>query len=371
LPVRSQLFEVYRRWRKALQMPDRRKLWCGVAALTLVTGAVLAPESAQASVSSISLAGPVFGMAGAPDGSLLVADAGVGIVEVRKGSSKLVVPLPGVSDVDPIGNGAMYAITGAGEDNNMAGKLFRASRGAGATQIADLSGFEAAVNPDGGEIDSNPFDVETLGGGKALVADAGGNDLLVVDRQGRIDWIATLPDELVSTAHAKTLAGCPNPPADLAFVCDLPGMIPGQGVATSVAVGPDGAYYVGELKGFPAEPGTSRVWRIEPGARHAHCGTSPACRVVADGFTSIVDLTFGTNGKMYVVEMDEASFLAVETGQGALGGTVNACNVHTWTCSAIATGLPMPIAAAVGNKDKVYGLINALVPGQATVIELS
>jgi hypothetical protein len=31
----------------------------------------------------------------------------------------------------------------------------------------------------------------------------------------------------------------------------------------------------------------------------------------------------------------------------------------------------MPIAAAVGNKDKVYGLINALVPGQATVIELS
>jgi hypothetical protein len=35
------------------------------------------------------------------------------------------------------------------------------------------------------------------------------------------------------------LTGCPNPPPDIAFVCDLPPMIPAEGVATSVAVGPD------------------------------------------------------------------------------------------------------------------------------------
>ena len=49
-------------------------------------------------------------------------------------------------------------------------------------------------------------------------------------------------------------------------------MIPVQPVATSVAIGPDGAYYVGELKGFPAPTGESRVWRIEPGSRNVRCG---------------------------------------------------------------------------------------------------
>jgi hypothetical protein len=270
--------------------------------------------------------------------------------------------------VDPVGRGAVFAITGAGEGPTAA-KLFRASRGGTPEQIADLSGFEAAVNPDGGVVESNPFDVEALGGGRALVADAAGNSLLTVDRKGTVDWIATLPSEVVSTAHAKTLAGCPNPPPDLAFVCDLPPSMPAEAVATSVAVGPDGAYYVGELKGFPGEPGTSRVWRIERGARHAECGTSPACRVVADGFTSIVDLTFGPHGKLYVVEIDEAGFLAAEIGQTA-GGTVNACRFGSWKCKPVATGLPVPIAAAVTRKGKVYALIDALNPPEARVVAI-
>ena len=36
-------------------------------------------------------------------------------------------------------------------------------------------------------------------------------------------------------------------------------------MATSVTVGPDGYWYVGELRGFPATPGTSQIWRIKPG----------------------------------------------------------------------------------------------------------
>jgi hypothetical protein len=350
-------------------MFGRKPLTLAVSTLTFATAAVFTPVSAQAGVPTYSFAGPVFGMAAAPDGSLLVADSGAGVVELRKGKGKLVVSLPGATDVDPIGNGTMYAITGGGEDAS-AGKLFRAWRGGPAKQIADLSGYEAAVNPDGGEVDSNPFDVEAISGDRALVADAGGNDLLVVDGKGHIDWIATLPDQVVSTANAKTLVGCPTAPPDLAFVCDLPPAIPAQGVATSVAVGPDGAYYVGELKGFPGAPGTSRVWRIERGARHVHCGSSPACRVVADGFTSIVDLTFGSDGKLYVVEMDEASFLAAELGQGAVGGTVNVCKFRTWNCSVVATGLPLPIAAVAGKRGSVYALINSLIPGESRVISI-
>jgi hypothetical protein len=198
------------------------------------------------------------------------------------------------------------------------------------------------------------------------VADAGGNDLLIVNNSGKIDWIATLPVELVSTENIKALFECPAGPPN---ICNLPAQIPAQPVATSVAIGPDGAYYMGELKGFPAPTGASRVWRIEPGTRHARCGTSPACTVVADGFTSIVDLAFGDDGTLYVVELDEASWFAVEVLTGkAVGGTVNACDLAAGTCAPVATDLTMPIAVSIGKGGEVFALVGALIPGGAEVI---
>ena len=74
-------------------------------------------------VSSYNFATPIFGLAVAPDGSLLVADNGAGVVELRKGEGHLIVELPGVTDVDPIGRGNMFALTGAGEADTAA-KLF-------------------------------------------------------------------------------------------------------------------------------------------------------------------------------------------------------------------------------------------------------
>lgn len=325
------------------------------------------PAAIADTIPPYDFATPIFGLAVAPDGSLLVADAGAGVVELRR-EGNLIAELPGVTDIAPIGRGDMFAITGGGEDEN-ARKLFRVSRG-GVKEIADLGAFEADVNPDMGVIDSNPFEVAALSGGKAVVADAGGNDLLIVDQKGNVDWVATLPNELVSTTNIKQLVGCPNPPPDFAGICGLPPMIPAQPVATSVAIGPDGAYYVGELKGFPAPTGESRIWRIEAGTLHAKCGTSPACTVVADGFISIVDLTFGPDGTLYVVEIDEASWAAVEFGLGGLGGTVNRCDSSTWVCTELATGLPIPIAAAVNRSGTVFAAVSALVPGAAEVIEL-
>lgn len=338
-----------------------------------VTAAVLAPLTAAAASAVVSypFATPIFSVAVAPDGSLLVADAGAGIVELRNGVGSLVAELPGVTDVAPIGRGDVFATRGGGPGLTT-GALFRVSRGS-TRQIANLYQFEADHNPHPTAVDSNPFDVEVLNGGTAIVADAGGNTLLTVDQQGRVDWIAVFPNELVSTANIKSLAGCPTPVPALAFACGLPAMIPAQPVSTSVAIGPDREYYVGELKGFPAPTGRSRIWRIEPGTRHADCATSSACTVVATGFTSIVDLTFGRDGTLYVVELDEASWAAVEFGVGSLGGTVNACDISTtpWTCTAVATGLSMPIGAAVDHRGgEVYVAINALIPGAAQVIKL-
>ena len=86
---------------------------------------------------------------------------------------------------------------------------------------------------------------------------------------------------------------------------------------------------------------------------------------------SIVDLGSGPDGTIYVTEIDEASFLAVELGIGTVGGTVNACNPTTWVCTAIATGLPIPAATTVSKTGTVYTLINSLIPGAAQVIALT
>lgn len=351
-----------------IHLAPRRAFAAVMVVLLSLVAAV--PALAAPVVPSYTFAGPLFGLSTTPDGSLLVADSGAGIVSLRNGKGSLVASLPGVSDVDAIGVGDMFAITGKG-DAPSSGKLYRVSNGS-TRMIADLSAFEAVANPDGGEVDSNPYDVAALNGGKALVADAGGNDLLVVDQQGKVDWVATLPDELASTANLKSLISCPNPPAGLEFACGLPPMMPTQAVATSIAIGPDGAYYVGELKGFPGPVGVSKVWRIEPGTLHAKCGTDPACKVVADGFTSIVDLAFGPDGTLYVVEMDEASFLAAELNEfgvhGAmLGGTVNACDSSTWACHVVAAGLTLPLAVAVSKDGTLYATVNALLPNAQVV----
>jgi hypothetical protein len=324
-----------------------------------------APAAAADPIPDYEYAGPVFGLAAAPDGGLFVPDSGAGIVSLRNGRASLFASLPTVSDVSAIGSGNVWAITSAGPDGS---NLYRVSKGR-TSLVADLGAFEATVNPDGAQIETKPFDVETLTGGSALVADAAANAILTVNTSGQVDWVATLPSEVVPTAHAKELVGCPDAPPDLAFICGLPDAVPTEAVPTSVEVGPDGAYYVGELKGIPAPIGESRVWRIEPGARHAECGTSPACSVVADGFTSIVDLNFGPDGTLYVTELDEASFFALELGQPA-GGTVNACAFGSWSCSVVAGGLPMPMATATTKDGSLYAVILALVPGETAVIPL-
>ena len=141
--------------------------------LWIVISLVVVPTAFLAgAVPSYDFATPVFGLAVAPDGSLLVADAGSGIVELRKGEGSPVTELPGVTDVDPIGRWAIFAVAGAG-DLDLGWRLFRVSRG-NVQENANLLDFETNVNPGGGVIDSNPFDVEALMGGKALVAGAAG-----------------------------------------------------------------------------------------------------------------------------------------------------------------------------------------------------
>ena len=59
-----------------------------------------------------------------------------------------------------------------------------------------------------------------------------------------------------------------------------------------MALGPDGAYYVGELTGAPFDVGVARVYRVVPGK---------APEVFLEGFTAIIDLTFGPDCSLYVL----------------------------------------------------------------------
>jgi hypothetical protein len=128
-----------------------------------------------------------------------------------------------------------------------------------------ISGYESTQNPAGGPIDSNPFGL-LLDSGEGFIADAGANAILRVAAGGRLSTFAVFPSS-----------------ADRPF----------DAVPTTVVRGPDGAYYVGELTGVPFLQGAARIYCVTP-------GTSP--QVYAEGFKTIIDLAFGPDGSLYVLE---------------------------------------------------------------------
>lgn len=317
--------------------PQRRwAAFVAAAVCGLVVTGLAGASSPYTTVTTFE--GPPFGLSNLSGKSFYAAVGGAGPILVDQGSQSLVNSLPGVNDAVPAGGDKVLAVA----TEVPATGLFLVSPSE-VTLLADIGAFEEAVDPADDGVESNPFDVERIGRLQAVVADAAGNSLLHVSNSGAIDWIASFPNEEVEC---------------LIWFCeDSEVLVDADPVPTSVAIGPDGAYYVGELKGFPAAPGTSRIWRIEPGTRQAECGVSPACSVVGTGFTSIIDLVFH-KGKLVVVELDEAGWLAAEEGFGA-GGTVNECSLGAvLSCTERATGLHNPTAVAFYRNDLYATLID-------------
>ena len=187
----------------------------------------------------------------------------------------------GPSDVSFGPRGRMYVTVGLGLDLDFSntlpeladmGELVRARPFLNRWRtVADLAEFEDANNPTGDEENVNPNSVLATRRGQ-IVADAGANDLLRVNHDRSISVLATFPNVAVPGA----------PPEGM------------DAVPTSVARGPDGALYVGQLTGFPFPLGGAKVFRVVPG----HAPT-----VVAEGFTNIIDIAFDRHGTLYVLEI--------------------------------------------------------------------
>jgi hypothetical protein len=202
--------------------------------------------------------------------------------------------------------------------------------------VTEISDHEISSNPDGNAIDSNPFGLRLLSD-RVIVADAGANALLQIGQFGQTTTLAVFPRRMVG-----------------------PAMI--DAVPTSVAVGPDGSYFVGELTGAPFPVGAARVYRVPAN------GGTPV--VVATGFTTVIDVAFDlARNAAYVLEHD-ADGIIPPIGPG-LDGRLVRIDTTTGARTVVASaGLVKPGGLAIGSDGAVYVTRRAGLAGLGDVVRI-
>jgi hypothetical protein len=214
------------------------------------------------------------------------------------------------------------------------GRVLRFDRTGQASFDEDVAAYEAANDPDGQGPDSDLFGLAVTPDG-LVIADAGGNDVVQLSA-GTISTLAVFPNVLVPF----------GPPGN---------MIPMQAVPTAVAIGPDDALYVGQLTGFPFPVGAASVYRLN--------GATP--EVFADNFTNIVDIAFGKDGSLYVLEIAANSLLS----GNPLGALIRVAPDGTRT--EIAPGaLISPGGMAIGKDGSIYVSRFGTLPGAGDVVRI-
>jgi hypothetical protein len=231
-------------------------------------------------------------------------------------------------------------------------KLARLDLGGEWSYAADLGAYEAEHDPDSvffgfPKLDTNPYGL-IADGRNVVVTDAGGNSMLRVVPGG----------DGSPVEHIVTVAVFP------------PNIYPtyaDDAVPTSIAVGPDGAYYVGELTGFPLVLSAANILRVGRSGQESE--------VCLTGFTQVIDLTFDRKtGDLYVLEF-QGSLVRVRPaprGNPALANSGDTCARYgAGQRSTVVIGLTMPTSVEVGPDGGVYVSNRGTFPGTGQVIRFA
>lgn len=310
-------------------------------------------------------AGPCFE---GPEGDACFGTTGAITKVTRYGQRRVVSGLPSLAAPDGSGaigpgdvavsHGRWSATLGLGADpavrstlpSQLPGTLVTGRLGRHAWRVvADLAAREAVVDPDGAGPDSNPTGMALVksrhrwhghhrGGPRFAVTDSGANALIMVSPSGRTRTLAVF--------DSPGTAPLPFPPFD---------EVPMQSVPTSVVRGPDGAWYISELTGFPFAPGAARIHRVTADGRTS---------VWATGLTNVTDLAW-RHGRLYAVQLSDAG-LANEEGlpMGSLVRVVPGGSPET-----VADALPAPYGVAMAGHS-AYVTTCAVCPDGGSVVRI-
>lgn len=254
-----------------------------------------------------------------PDGSFATGADGVSAIKSRVWVAMTSAP----PDAVPPGYG------------DQLGKLLSGHGSSGRYKaVGDIAGHEAANDPDGQGVESNPYAVLAQGS-RTLVADAAGNTVVSVAPGGATSTFAVLPtitDGVCGEPADNNQDGSIDEGdwnEDGRFSCDP--------VPTSLALGPDGDVYVGGLASEAPDQG--RVWRLD--------GTTGAIEQTWSGLTTVTGVAVGADGTVYASEL----FKGVDFATFTPGGQVTRISPSGMRSSA---AVPFPAGVVVAPTGAVY-----------------
>ena len=133
-------------------------------------------------------------------------------------------------------------------------------------------------------------------------------------------------------------------------------------VPTSVAVGPDGNFYLGNLSTMPYLDGKALILKVTPQGQVS---------IAATGLTTVLGVAFDRQGRLYALESSTGNPAKPPFQFPGTGKVVRRTTAGTW--ETVAAGLTFPTAMTFGRDGKLYVSnfgYNAR-PGQGQIVRIS